>query len=389
MLHILRAPLGGAFRHVFDLALSQSRRGLKVGLVCDQSTDDAGIRRKLAELEACCELGVTRVSIPRNPGRGDAAVFRSLRALCAQLSPDVLHGHGAKGMAYARLLARETSARSVCTPHGGALHYSYSSVSGAAFLLLERALKRFTDAMIFESEYAKRTYEQKLGAITFPHKVILNGLYAEEFVPICTEHSQYDFVFVGEYRALKGIFTIVDAARLLKGRHNVRILMVGSGPDESELRQRISAAGLSEEITVSGPIHPARKAFAMGRFIVAPSTNESMPYLILEAIAARIPLITTRVGGIPEVFGPYVDELLVPGDSDMLADRLASLLQDPSRAYQIAGALHEHARRHLSVDQMESKISSFYAEVCAGQACSSKFTNLSRPSSSGQASIDN
>ena len=64
---------------------------------------------------------------------------------------------------------------------------------------------------------------------------------------------------------------------------------------------------------------PTREAFAGARAIVVPSRAESMPYVVLEAIAAGMPIIATRVGGIPEIFGPAADELVAPGDAAALA----------------------------------------------------------------------
>jgi glycosyltransferase involved in cell wall biosynthesis len=320
---------------------------------------------KLDELTARCTLGVQRVPIPRRPGGGDAAAMRSVFDVCRATAPDVVHGHGAKGAAYARLLSRKLGAKAVCTPHGGALHFSYASLNGAAYLLLERALKSRTDAMIFESAYAREIYERKLGRIDFPHRVILNGLYDEEFNPVDTVNNRYDFVFVGEFRELKGIFVLVDAAAALKARHRFSMLMVGSGPDELALRKKISDGDLVDAITVCGPMHPARVAFSQGRFLVAPSLHESMPYIVLEAVAAGVPLVTTAVGGIPEVMGPYADTLLAPGNVAALANRLASMLEDPADAIERAAFLRTRARSHLTVSEMTDSVCRFYEEIGA------------------------
>ena len=72
---------------------------------------------------------------------------------------------------------------------------------------------------------------------------------------------------------------------------------------------------------------PAREAFASARIIVVPSRAESMPYVVLEAIAAGMPIVATRVGGIPEIFGPAADELVVPGDPGALAQAIEDMLR--------------------------------------------------------------
>ena len=79
----------------------------------------------------------------------------------------------------------------------------------------------------------------------------------------------------------------------------------------------------------SPAIEPARDAFAMGRLMVVASRAESLPYVVLEAAAAGVPMIATRVGGIPEIFGPTAEPALVaPGDPHALADAIARALDD-------------------------------------------------------------
>ena len=364
ILHILRAPLGGAFRHVSDLAHGQAEQGFPVGLICDAADYGAGSRDKLTALETVCELGVHRLTIPRTPGIRDAVAVRAIRTRWRGHRPAILHGHGAKGAAYARIIAPMVDAAAICTPHGGALHYSFRSLNGAVYLSMERALKRATSGMIFESDYARRQYIDKVGRITFPHRIIYNGLFDEEFAPVDTQQAPYDFLFIGEFRELKGLFTLIEAVqRLCAGGHDFRLLMAGSGPDEAALRKRIEREQLDSLVTVSAPIHPARSAFAQARCVVVPSLHESMPYIVLEAIAARIPLITTAVGGIPEIYGSMRDSLLSPGDVTALAGRMQDFLDSPEMHERAAAELHHYARSHLTVTQMVSEILEFYESV--------------------------
>src|SRR5580704_19355485 len=90
ILHILRAPLGGLFRHVIDLVQGQAQRGHRVGLFLDSTTGGARAENILAELSPCLALGFERVAIPRELSPRDAyALYRVSRRIAA-LSPDVL-----------------------------------------------------------------------------------------------------------------------------------------------------------------------------------------------------------------------------------------------------------------------------------------------------------
>ena len=363
-MHILRAPLGGAFRHVYDLATIQSAQGLKVVVVCDNKALDHNAERRLKELDSTCKYGVKRISIPRSLGIGDIHAIRFLRKVATKNREgfNVIHGHGAKGSAYARLIAPKVNAVSICTPHGGALHYSRSTLSGMIYLSLERLLVSKTQGMIFESRYAYNTYAQKVGKILFLNKIIHNGLYPHEFKTVEINNAKYDFLFVGEFRKLKGIYILIDAIRILKKHMPVTLIMVGSGPEKNELKRLIKKYKLEDCVSISEPIHPVHEAFKLASNLVIPSTNESFPYLVLEALAARIPLITTLVGGISEIYGPYSDQLVPPSDPEVLAERMSATIKDPQQALHQAQILHSHLSTRFQVTKMANEIEEFYQE---------------------------
>ena len=85
-----------------------------------------------------------------------------------------------------------------------------------------------------------------------------------------------------------------------------------------------------------------------------------MPYIVLEALAARCPLLTTAVGGIPEIFGAQSDLLLAAGDTEMLSKRMKEMLTNPDAGIQAAAVLHKYAKNHIRVTQMESDVFDFY-----------------------------
>ena len=95
--------------------------------------------------------------------------------------------------------------------------------------------------------------------------------------------------------------------------------------------RRPNGSALGASVRFAGAM-PARAAFALGRLMVAPSRAESLPYIILETAAAAVPLITTNVGGIPEVFGPQAGRLVAPGDAAALAAAIARRARRPGVA---------------------------------------------------------
>lgn len=111
ILHCLRAPVGGLFRHVHDLALGQAELGAEVGIVCDSTTGDAESDVALRRLRDNCSLGVTRIPMARKLHLSDWSVYRRIAKIGRKLGVDVLHGHGAKGGAYARLAGKSLRKR--------------------------------------------------------------------------------------------------------------------------------------------------------------------------------------------------------------------------------------------------------------------------------------
>lgn len=366
-IHIFRAPVGGLFRHVCDLARGQGERDVDVGIVCDSSTGGELAESALRSLRPSCDLGLHRISMQRRPGRSDLRVIGQLEQIFRKQSPNILHGHGAKGAAYARLLAPRIGAKAICTPHGGSLHFSYWTPRGAAYLGLERLLKWRTDGSIFESEFARQAYLRKIGSAPFPSRVVHNGLYDYEFDRLPRHDAQYDFVFVGELRRLKGVHVLVDAFARISRQRRVTLLIVGAGAEEARIKSRIRDLGVDKQVDLVPPVRPVTEVLSKGRCIVIPSLAESLPYIVLETIGAGIPLLTTETGGIPEIFGPFADQLVPPGDAAALADAMLGFLQDPGAAYANAERVHAHIRGAFRVSRMVEAVTDFYSEVLALQ----------------------
>src|ERR1043166_1244029 len=234
ILHVLRAPVGGLFRHVIDLARGQAARGHRVGIVADASI--GGVRAEAAFAALDLALGLTRVPMSRHIGASDVAAQRHVARRAAEIEADVLHGHGAKGGAYARLVPAGRAIR-VYTPHGGSLHYDRRSPVGLMYLALERMLMARTELFLFESRFGRDAFAAKIGAPASLTRVVHNGVAMDEFAAVTPANDASDVVFVGELRALKGVDVLLDAlARLARDGRAASATIVGDGPDAAALR---------------------------------------------------------------------------------------------------------------------------------------------------------
>jgi glycosyltransferase involved in cell wall biosynthesis len=362
ILHVLRSPVGGLFRHVVDLAGGQIARGHEVGIVADSTTGNHLSDAAFAALAPKLALGLTRIPIRRNPHPADlAAVWHVSRRIAAG-DAEIVHGHGAKGGALARLAPAERGIVRAYTPHGGSLH---DAVGGRLHLLMERALKPLGRLYLFESAYSRDVYRRKLGEPSGLASVVHNGVRDEELAPIADAPGAADIVYLGELRGLKGVDVLIDAvASLRDGGRALTAKLVGEGSDRAALEAKVAALGLSDRIEFCGA-RPTREALAMGRLVVLPSRAESLPYVVLEAAAAGKPLVATNVGGIPEIFGPYADRLVAPGDAAALAQAIAATLDRPANARDRAGALRARIAEKFSVAAMVDSVLAAYQQARA------------------------
>jgi len=368
ILHVFRAPLGGLFRHVQDLARAQIERGHAVGIFCDSRTGGARGDAMLASLEPLLALGLTRGPMRRNPHPSDLVALAALRRLTRKIKPDIIHAHGSKGGVYGRLpaLFRRDRILRAYTPHGGSLNHRPGSAVHWIYMRIEALLGRVTDLFTFESGFIAGRYLAYVGQPRALSRVIWNGLHRHEFKPVISAPNASSLLYIGEFRAAKGIPTLIQALCLLRQRGEpVSITLVGSGPDEDELRGALARLGLASSATILPP-QPAREAMRFGRVMVVPSRAESLPYVILEAAAAQVPLIATKVGGVPEIFGPFASELLPWDDPMALADAIANRLEMPvGELRERASALAAFVEQRFSVTKMADGVLAAYREAMA------------------------
>ena len=194
ILHATRAPVGGIFRHILDLANGQAERGHHVGIIADSLTGGERAEAALAEIAPRLKLGVHRIAIRREPLPIDALVWARFLRLIRRVKPDVLHGHGAKAGAFIRLNTAPKDASRVYTPHGGSLHYPLETLKGAFYSRLERVLMNSTDLFLFESAFARNTYQRTIGKPEGLVRCVFNGVTAAEFDPIVKADDATDVV---------------------------------------------------------------------------------------------------------------------------------------------------------------------------------------------------
>ena len=367
ILHAVRSPVGGIFRHILDLANGQAERGYHVGIIADSLTGGDRAKAALEEIAPRLKLGVHRLAIRREPFPTDVLVWIRFMRLIQRLKPHVLHGHGAKAGVFVRLKARSKDTIRVYTPHGGSLHYPLNTLKGSIYGRLERALMNSTDLFLFESAFARDTYQRMIGTPTGLVRCVFNGVTANEFDPVAQAPDATDVVYVGEFRHIKGADLLIDAvARLHADGKPVTLTLAGDGEETEALKAQVLKLGLTAAVRFIGHVK-ARYGFSKGKLLVVPSRGDSMPYVVIEAAAGGVPMVAANVGGIPEIFGSPTEALFAPRIVGAMADAIEIALEDPDAAQARAKSLRERVFQHFSQKAMVEGVLAGYRAAFVGR----------------------
>ncbi|NGX97508.1 MAG: glycosyltransferase family 4 protein [Candidatus Afipia apatlaquensis] len=363
ILHAVRAPVGGIFRHILDLAVGQAERGHEVGILADSLTGGERAETALKEIAPKLKLGVYRLAIRREPHPVDSVTALHFLRLARSLKPDVLHGHGAKAGAFVRLKGKSKKSIRVYTPHGGSLHYPPGTLKGGAYARMERTLMNRTDLFLFESAFARDTYLRVVGKPAGLVRCVFNGVTASEFDPVSVAEDATDVVYVGEFREIKGADLLIQAvARLRADGKPVTLTLAGDGEETEALKALVSRLNLGDAVRFIGHVR-ARFGFSKGRLLVVPSRGDSMPYVVIEAAAAGIPMVAASVGGIPEILGPHTSGLFVANSVGAMADAIEIALADMDATRERARNLRERIFVHFSQKAMVDGVISGYRDA--------------------------
>ncbi len=312
---------------------------------------------KFAAIASKLTLGIS--AYPDQPPAGPKRFRRRPRRSrhAATLDLDVLHGHGAKGGAYARLRPAAFGAR---PPRKVVLHAArrqpelQAGLARQRFLLMvERGLDPLTSGLIFESAYAAHDLSFAASGPTVRRSASFRtACKSTDFTPAEPRPDATDVLFVGELRSIKGVDILLNALAELKAHAPVTATIVGSGPDAATPSKQCLRHSVSTTSSRSLVRCPSARPSRLGRIMVVPSLAESFPYVVLEAAAAGLPLIATNVGGIPEIVADTDTALIEPGNVEALASALEATLDDPeackSRANRLKANVDEqiHGRGH-------------------------------------------
>lgn len=326
---IVSQSLGGVATHVIDLATGLESRGWDVIAAC---ADRDWLAARLPESIDVVEIAMVREIHPST----DAMSFIRLARLCREVRPTVLHLHSSKAGFLGRIAGRMTRVPVVVfTPHC----WSFQSAEGRRrrfYVGLEKLASRFCDMTVAVSQH-ESDEAISLGVVDPGHVVVIrngvpspkNGALPEHVEALLARGGRF-VVSAGRLAEQKGYSHLIKAMELVKREQPLaKLLIAGDGGLSDELRAESRALGLDEAVYFVGELDDVGPLLERADVFVLSSLWEGLPYVILEAMSAGLPVVTTSVGGCPELVENNVSGLVVPPrQPEALAESILSLLGD-------------------------------------------------------------
>ena len=319
--------VGGAERHVVDLAVALSRREYEVTVACSVAGD---LYKSLEEANVTVRSLLDQL-VKR---RVSAAYARALRRLAKDERFDLVHAHVYASAAAAAIATLGTGVPLVITEHTEAVWRD----RGAR--LVTRWFCRRASRVIAVSDAVKRRLVKQDDIppgkiVVLPNAVPANPDSGSGTPPLRDELRDRPLVGVlARLQPEKGVATFLKAgAHVAKVVPQACFIVVGDGPLRTELEVLVRRLCIDQNVSFLGFRSDPRALIELLDVLVVPSLTEGAPLVVLEAMAAGVPLVASAVGGIPDQIRHEGEGLLVPpGDPEALGDAVLKLLRDPGLA---------------------------------------------------------
>lgn len=382
VLHIVEATSGGVARHVLDLVSGLRALGIIQGIAYSSARAD---QQFLSTVSRWADDGLAVVEVPMARGVSPARDLQSLRRVLdfqAEAGPfQLLHGHSSKGGALARMAAALNRGRAIYTPNAMAFTSMQLGLHRRAlYWFFEFALRPATAGFVAVSE--GEAADARRLRVASPERLFLvhNGINSpseSEFEVgraerphlrklLDIESDRIAFLSAGRLSYQKAPDILVRAAqRVVSRRPSALFLWAGDGELRSDIQREIARRGLRGNIRLLGHRVDLPRLLPAFDALVMPSRYEGLPYALLEAMSAGLPVIGTRVSGIRDLVEDgscgYVIQSLSP---EQVADAVLRLIDEgPDRRAEMGAAARKLVFGRYTIERMVSNTAEVYESI--------------------------
>ncbi len=301
-------------------------------------------------------------------------------SLLRQLKPSILHTYNLAAVEYALVAMLAGVPVRIHAEHGR--NADDPNGTNPKHRLLRRALAPFIDTFVVVSKDLQQWLHNFVGIADAKNRFIPNGVDTAQFCPLppsvrnAIDVPQWPadcFVIgtVGRVQDVKNQHGLIDAFLQLRRQLDaaaamrLRLAIVGDGPLLPAIRQRVIDEGIAELVWLPGARTDIMNIMGLFSVFALPSIAEGTPVTILEAMASGLPVVATRVGGIPEVVTQDVTGMLVPpNQATELANALLMYFNNPNLRQLHGQAARAYVERHASVTAMVTSYLELYDALC-------------------------
>ena len=371
---ITQSELGGAQRYLFDL-VDNLHEEFEISIALGEQGKDGELAKKL-EAHNVKVLSIPHLKRAISPFKDLLAIVDTIKLL-KKIKPDIVHLNSSKVSiigSLASIFVKKLKARFVYTVHGWVFNEPLSGFKKSFYTFAEKFTARFKDRIIcissFDYEIAKKQLkipEKKLTLIHHgidPIKFLTKGEAREKFKSLMpdTQSKIVIGVIANLYRT-KGLEYLIEAARLATDLgFNIVTIVIGEGSERKNLESVIGQNNLRSKFFLAGKMENAAELLPVFDIYVSSSIKEGLPYNILEAMQAGLPIIATNVGGIPEMITDGKNGLLVnPEKPKELAQRIKLLIEDNQLRESLKQQAQADANSEFTIDKMIKKTKEAYS----------------------------
>lgn len=354
------AEFGGLESVLQLLARSQRARGHRPHVVAVLPSDHSA--------SACIDsiesvgIGVSRIV---GAGRHYVREWRALRDTIRELAPDIVHTHGYRADVLAGAAARSAFAPTVTTVHG----FTGGDWKNRLYEQLQCRSFKYFDAVVAVSR-PMRTLLERRGLDGARLHVVPNA-YATDHPALTADAArevlgiglgEFCVGWIGRLSHEKGADVMLSALAqpALRG---VTLAIVGDGPERAQLEQQAETLGIAKRIHWCGARREARRLLRAFDCVVLSSRTEGTPMVLLEAMAAGVPIIATRVGGIPDVVDDACARLVPAESAASLAAAIEAARSDPDDTARRSAHASQRVRHRYSIEQWVADYDAVYRGV--------------------------
>jgi glycosyltransferase involved in cell wall biosynthesis len=371
---ITKSNWGGAQKHVFDLATTMKEKGHDVWVALGGN----GLLKDKLEKAGIYTFSVAALGRNISPGK-DAGSFKEIWNIIRNKKPDVIHLHSPKAAGLGSLAGRLLRVKKIITTvHGWSFNESRPLYERAiiAFLSWVTMILSHTTVLLSEKEYSQALYfpwvKNKLTLIPLGMKpaafISVDGAKQTLSKLIGMELGEYNrktvIGTIAELHPNKGLPYLLNAMSLVAEQQpNVICVVIGDGEDKAALHMQIKELKLEKCVYLPGYLDNASEYLKAINIFVLPSVKEGLPYVILEAGSASLPVVATTVGGIPEIIEDMKSGILIqPRNARELSHALSFMIEHPEDRKKYGTALKERVATKFSMDKMIWMIEGLYRE---------------------------